>query len=138
MIAALGVRYAANVATCRKVVCEVGRLFRHAHASGVVLLDELTDELLLEFCWSALKNRDGVVGVSARTAANRQAFVRAALDELTRVGLWTRVTRFESIGRDTRSGSRPLTVDELRRVEVHATDGIFTGRRAVLVAIPFS
>jgi hypothetical protein len=135
VVSALEVRYAARESTRRKVVGEVRRFFRHASASGVVTLTDMTDSLVEEFCWSAVRLRGRLIDVSPKTAANRQSFIRSAFSELRRLGLWTdRLPTGSTIDRGNSDSSRPLTANELRAVEVRAAKGFSTSRRSLIVA----
>jgi site-specific recombinase XerD len=134
VVAALEARYGTNAATSQKVAGEMRRFFRHMRAHGVMRLDEISNDLIIDFCWSAVKHRGRVVDVTARTAANRQSFLRAAVEELTRLGLWTPNASVDSIPRGFVEQSRPMTRDELHQAETYATNGASNGQRALLVA----
>jgi site-specific recombinase XerC len=127
--------YAANERTSVKVLGEVSRFVRYADACGVEYLDELTSTHVEGYVWAATRRRGVVSDVSPRTAANRQAFVRRFVEVLAALGLWTGGDIVGApIPRGLSEGSRPLTGDEMRLVEVYAGDGLFVSRRPLMVA----
>lgn len=127
--------YAANERTSAKVIGEVERFVRYANACGVEFLDELGAEHVDGYVWAATRARGSVTEVKPRTAANRQSFIRRFLDVLAALGLWTGGDIVGApIDRGTSESSRPLTLEEMRLVEVHSAEGLFVGRRPMLVA----
>lgn len=127
--------YSANERTSAKVIGEVQRFVRYASACGVEYLDELRAEHVHGYMWAATNARGAITEAKPRTAANRQAFVRRFLDVLGALGLWTDGDIIGApISRGTSETSRPLTPEEMRLVEVYSAEGLFLGRRPMLVA----
>ncbi len=127
--------YSANERTSDKVIGEVQRFVRYASACGVEYLDELRADHVQGYMWAATNARGAIAEAKPRTAVNRQAFVRRFLDVLGALGLWTGGDIVGApISRGASETSRPLSPEEMRLVEVYSAEGLFIGRRSMLVA----
>ena len=135
-VAMLAVRYVSNARTRHKVISEVRRFFRFATESGVHELDDVTPTLAEVFCWSAVRSGGAFADVSAKTAANRQSFLRTTFGLLGDAGLPISASiAGRPIVRRGGDMSIALTSVEMEQVRVHAGDVFGCGRRTVLVAL---
>ena len=118
-----------NLRTARKVVADAKRLFRYLHACGVRRWDEVTAELVVDWCWAARRSdrTEGVHrGVAQTTARDRQWIAKAVLKEAKARG--AQLDPHELIGvrikRTSESAAtRPLTDHEAELVRTHADAG---------------
>ena len=132
-----------NLRTARKVVADAKRLFRYLHACGVRRWDEVTAELVVDWCWAARRSdrTEGVHrGVAQTTARDRQWIAKAVLKEAKARG--AQLDPHELIGvrikRTSESAAtRPLTDHEAELVRTHADAGHATSRRSLMVALAF-
>lgn len=130
-------RYNRSPLSQQKATREVARFFRYLErVVGLRWLDEIDHDAVQGFVWASSSRRGRLRDISATTAANRQSMIRAALDELERLGLWDGTDVVGSpIPRSESTPTRPLTPAELEALRAHATGVLFPTRSPLLVAL---
>ena len=134
----------ANQRSVEKLVAETNRLFRYLDARGVSRWDEVTANLVLDWCWAARrsqKTKNAHRGVSPSTARNRQWAAKAALKEAKARG--AQLDPQELIGVRLKRPkeyevTRPLTDHEAELVRTYADAGHAISRRSLMVALAFA
>ena len=133
-----------NERTSEKVVAEAMRLFVYLHKRGVKKWDQLTANVVVEWCWAARRNHK-TKGVHRRaataTARSRQWVARTVLQEARSLGAL--IEPAELIGVNIKRShaflsTRALTDDEAELVRVYADSGHVISRRALMVAFAFA
>ena len=133
-----------NERTLQKLVADAHRLFRYLDERGVTAWDELTTEIVAEWCWAARRNHK-TKGVHRRaapaTAKSRQWVARTVLQEAKSLGAL--IEPAELIGLSIKRPSdflsaRPLTDDAAELVRVYGDSGHAVSRRALMVAFAFA
>lgn len=142
VVEALRVRYGRNEQTAAKVIVEALRLFAYLAARGAVRWNDVTAQLVVQWCWAASPDRSGRYRRAAQaTARNRQWAALAAFETASELGapVDPRVLVGERIPRPSGSVSaRPLKFAEADAVRVHADGGLVASRRSVMVALSFA
>lgn len=142
VVEALRVRYGRNERTAAKVIVEAVRLFKYLAAVGAVRWDDVTEQLVVQWCWAASRDRSGRHRRAAQsTARNRQWAALAAFGAAAELGapIDPKALVGERIPRPSRSASaRPLVFAEAEAVRVHADAGLVASRRSVMVALSFA
>ena len=136
-------RYA-NERTAQKVMAEASRLFRYLQAWGVSRWDEVTADVVVDWCWTARRSprtKGAHRRVAQSTARNRQWAAKTALKEAQTRG--ARLDPQELIGVRIKRPSefestRPLTVHEAELVRTYADAGHAISRRSLMVALAFA
>ena len=131
-------RFSANEGTAKKAAAEAARLFRYLLALEVKRWGDVTEALVLEWCWAARRDRSGHHRRTAQsTARNRQwtalelckaaADLGAPINPVALIG--------ERIARPTAyTSARPLTDHEDRLVCRRAESALAWSGLGVLVA----
>ena len=133
-----------NERTAQKMVADAKRLFRYLGARGVLRWDEVTAEIVVDWCWAARRNHktEGVHrGAAQTTARNRLWIVKAVLKEAKARGaqldpqelIGVRIKRPTEI-----ESTRPLTDDEAEQVRIYANASHAISRRSLMVAFAFA
>ena len=135
-------RYSGNVQTAAKQTGEAQRLFRYLTARGVVHWNDVTSEVVLDWCWAARPlPGGGFARPRQSTARNRQWAAMAVFEAAETLGLVTAGRRLtgERIARSSQFvPARPLTDAEAERVRSFADRGQLFSRRAAIVALAFA
>lgn len=135
ILAGIELRYPSRSSRA-KARSEIGRFFHYARARGLEWLDEIRDDHVEEWVWTATKRTRGFTDVRATTAANRQAFVRLAFEIGRSLGLGcSPEIAGPAIARGAGRRARPLTELEHARLRAVAYGGLLVGVRPIIVAL---
>jgi len=123
-------------ATERKYRQNAQRFARHLEAYGIEFIDEVTEQVVLDFLWSGRWRHGSIIDVSSTTASTCRSMTIAFFNVLISLGVWEHVPPVgPAIQRDCTDGSVPLTPAQLLRVEQAVSGSLFTGRASFLVAL---
>ena len=123
-------------ATERKYRQNAQRFVRHLEAHGIEFVDEITEQVVLDFVWSGRWRHGSIIDVSATTASTCRSMTIAFFNVLISLGVWEHLPPVgPAIQRDCVDGSVPLTGEQLLRVEQAVSGSLFTGRASFLVAL---
>ena len=139
---ALAARYGSRPATAQKAAAEADRLVRYLRARGAATVDDITEDLIVGWCWTARPDRSGRYRkVSAGTAKVRRWAARAWLGtlEMLGAGIDAAALAGPAVGDALPSwSSRPLTEAEAALVRGRADAGLWFSSRSVVVALAFA
>jgi len=123
-------------ATERKYRQNADRFARHLEAHGIEYVDEITEQVVLDFLWSGRWRHGSIIDVSPTTASTCRSMTIAFFNVLINLGVWVHLPPVgPAIQRDYADGSVPLTPAQLLRVEQAASGSLFTSRASFLVAL---
>ncbi len=125
-----------NQATEHKYRQNTQRLIRHLDAHGVEFVDEITEQIVIDFIWSGRRRHGSAIDVSPTTASSCRSMTIAFFDVLIGLGIWEQLPPVgPPIERDRPDGSEPLGPDQLIRVEQAVSGLLFASRASLLVAL---
>ena len=141
VLEALRLRYQDH-RTREKVVVGTERLFRYLDAQGAVCWDEVTADLVLEWCRASRPDSSGDhKRLAESTVKNNQWKANQALTEAAALGAPFHLHELlsKNVKRPTEYVSaRPLTDDEAELVRTFADPGFAATRRSLAVAFSFA
>jgi integrase len=123
-------------ATERKYRQNAQRLVRHLEAHGIEFIDEVTEQVVVDYLWSGRWRHGEIIDVSPTTASTCRSMTIAFFNVLINLGIWEHLPPVgPPIQRDYTDGSLPLTSAQLLRVEQAVSGSLFTSRASFLVAL---
>jgi integrase/recombinase XerC len=123
-------------ATERKYRQNAERFARHLEAHGIEFVDEVTEQVVLDFLWSGRWRHGSIIDVSPTTASTCRSMTIAFFNVLISLGVWEHLPPVgPAIQRDCADGSVPLTGEQLLRVEQAVSGSLFASRASFLVAL---
>jgi integrase len=122
--------------TERKYRQNAERFARHLEAHGIEFVDEITEQVVVDFLWSGRWRHGEIIDVSPTTASTCRSMTIAFFNVLINLGVWEHLPPVgPPIERDCADGSLPLTPVQLQRVEQAVSGSLFTSRASFLVAL---
>ncbi len=123
-------------ATERKYRQNAQRFVRHLEAYGIEFVDEITEQVVVDYLWSGRWRHGEIIDVSPTTASTCRSMTIAFFNVLINLGVWEHLPPVgPPIERDYTDGSLPLTPEQLLRVEQAVSGSLFTSRASFLVAL---
>jgi integrase len=123
-------------ATERKYRQNAQRFVRHLEAYGIEFVDEITEQVVVDYLWSGRWRHGEIIDVSPTTASTCRSMTIAFFNVLINLGVWEHLPPVgPPIERDYTDGSLPLTTAQLLRVEQAVSGSLFTSRASFLVAL---
>jgi integrase len=122
--------------TERKYRQNAQRFARHLEAHGIEFVDEITEQVVLDFLWSGRWRHGSIIDVSPTTASTCRSMTLAFFNVLINLGVWEHLPPVgPPIQRDCADGSVPLTAEQLQRVEQSASGLLFNSRASMHLAV---